>query len=154
MIADIFPDSPAAELGLQPGWEFLQIDGETSTANRLTQARLQGMRSLLVLNPETNEIWALEAGPFPLGVKTHPALNENFLQDVAAKRVSLLDLHRIWNHGTWKDFSKLTKSLEIAVLPFGTALLGPLVSAAGRSGTGWGSGREYAFAIFRPEHLS
>lgn len=99
LIADVLSGSPAEAIGLQPGWEILQIDAETPSPERLTQARLQGMRALHILNPVTNEVWALEAGPFPLGVKTLPALNENFLQDVAAKRVSFLDLHRIWNHG-------------------------------------------------------
>ncbi|WP_435257663.1 hypothetical protein ACSBLW_16375 [Thioclava sp. FR2] len=90
------------------------------------------MQSLHVLNPATNAVWALKQRAFPLGLKTLPALNEDFIQSVAAKRVHFVDLHRIWNHGNWKDFAKLTKALETAVLPFGTAILGPLVGAATR----------------------
>lgn len=131
-IASICPGSPAEALGLQPDWQILQVDGDAPTVERLHRARAEGLRSLHLYDPRSAEIWALEAGPFPLGLKTMPALNDEFLQNVAARRVHFTDLHRIWNQGNWKDFAKLTKQLEIAVLPFGTALLGPLVGAATR----------------------
>lgn len=131
-IASICPGSPAEALGIQPDWQILQVDGDAPTVERLNRARIEGLRSLHLYDPRSAEVWALEAGAYPLGLKTMPALNDDFLQNVAARRVHFIDLHRIWNQGNWKDFAKLTKQLEIAVLPFGTALLGPLVGAAAR----------------------
>lgn len=115
-----------------PGWLILQIDGQPPTDEALSQSKQNGIKTVTVQNPETDEIWSIPAGAWPHGLKIIPCVNSRLITDIKSGAVDFQSLHAIWNHGDWGEFAKLKDAFEIALLPLGPSLFGRFMSPESR----------------------
>ena len=107
-----------------PGWLILQIDGQAPTDDAMSRSKQNGINTVTVQDPSTDEIWSIPAGPWPHGIKVIPSVNDQLITDIKSGSVNLYMLHAIWNHGDWGEFAKLKDAFEISLLPLVPSLFG------------------------------
>lgn len=115
LVLDVLPASPAAAVGIKPGWVLLTIDGEAPSEQAISLAMTARQSTYLFVDEPLTTVWTAKQCAWPFGIVTAPYPSDQLRRAIHKGQFDLESVTNFWKYGALSALGGLASDLERCV---------------------------------------